>query len=121
MASTNDTRAAIERLHQAVNSHDVEAVTAAITDDCFFESTLPPDGDAYEGKAAIGAFFSKLFDSAAERTFDIEELFIAEDRGVMRWRHRWTDLAGSTGHVRGVDVFRVRDGKVAEKLSYVKG
>jgi hypothetical protein len=25
------------------------------------------------------------------------------------------------GSVRGVDVFRVRDGKVAEKLSYVKG
>ncbi|MBS1243923.1 MAG: hypothetical protein H6R41_460, partial [Deltaproteobacteria bacterium] len=24
-------------------------------------------------------------------------------------------------HIRGVDVFRVRDGKVAEKLSYVKG
>ena len=28
---------------------------------------------------------------------------------------------GTPGHVRGVDVFRVRDGKVAEKLSYVKG
>jgi hypothetical protein len=25
------------------------------------------------------------------------------------------------GHVRGVDVMRVRDGKVAEKLAYVKG
>ena len=24
-------------------------------------------------------------------------------------------------HVRGVDVMRVRDGKVSEKLSYVKG
>jgi hypothetical protein len=29
--------------------------------------------------------------------------------------------ASSGGHVRGVDVFRVRGGKVAEKLSYVKG
>jgi hypothetical protein len=25
------------------------------------------------------------------------------------------------GHVRGVDVLRVRDGRVAEKLAYVKG
>jgi hypothetical protein len=39
----------------------------------------------------------------------------------MRWRHRWIDQAGTRGHVRGVDLFRVRDGKVAEKLSYVKG
>jgi len=28
---------------------------------------------------------------------------------------------GTRGHVRGVDVFRVRAGLVAEKLSYVKG
>jgi len=28
---------------------------------------------------------------------------------------------GAPVHIRGVDLFRVRDGKVAEKLSYVKG
>jgi len=28
---------------------------------------------------------------------------------------------GQPWHLRGVDVFRVRDGKVAEKLAYVKG
>jgi hypothetical protein len=39
----------------------------------------------------------------------------------MRWRHRWIDQAGTPAHVRGVDLFRVRDGKVVEKLSYVKG
>ena len=121
MTSTNDTRAAIERFHRAVNSHDIDELTAAITDDCCFEGTLPPDGDSYQGKAAIGEFFSKLFDTAVERTFDVEELVVAGDRGVMRWRHRWTDQAGTAEHVRGVDLFRVRDGKVAEKLSYVKG
>jgi hypothetical protein len=30
-------------------------------------------------------------------------------------------LNGGEGRVRGVDLFRGRDGKVAEKLSYVKG
>jgi ketosteroid isomerase-like protein len=28
---------------------------------------------------------------------------------------------GKPWHLRGIDVFRVRDGRVAEKLSYVKG
>jgi hypothetical protein len=28
---------------------------------------------------------------------------------------------GQAGHVRGVDLFRARDGKVAEKPFYVKG
>ena len=31
------------------------------------------------------------------------------------------DAAGTKGHVRGVDVFRVKDGLISEKLSYVKG
>jgi hypothetical protein len=35
---------------------------------------------------------------------------------VSRWRYSWSD-----GHIRGADLFRVRDGLVAEKLSYVKG
>jgi ketosteroid isomerase-like protein len=91
MTSTDETRSAVERFHDAVNRHDIEAVLAAITNDCHFESTLPPDGDHYDGAAAIGAFFRKLFDTAAERTFDVEELVAAGDRAVLRWRHRWTD------------------------------
>jgi hypothetical protein len=39
----------------------------------------------------------------------------------MRWRYEWVEAAGRQGHVRGVDVYRVRDGVIAEKLSYVKG
>ena len=35
-------------------------------------------------------------------------------------REGWA-LVPHTGSVRGVDIFRVQDGKVAEKLSYVKG
>jgi hypothetical protein len=29
--------------------------------------------------------------------------------------------AAATRPIRGVDIFKVRDGKVADKLSYVKG
>jgi hypothetical protein len=35
--------------------------------------------------------------------------------------YRWTDQDGKPGHVRGVDIVRVRDGKVAEMCAYVKG
>jgi SnoaL-like domain len=48
--------------------------------------------------------------------FDVEETIEAGDRVVQLWRYTWNG-----GHVRGVDVFRVRDGLIAEKLSYVKG
>ena len=39
----------------------------------------------------------------------------------LSWRYTWRDAAGVPGYVRGVDLFRVRGGKVAEKLAYVKG
>jgi hypothetical protein len=39
----------------------------------------------------------------------------------MRWRYSWVDIEGQKGHVRGVDIFRVRNGSIREKLSYVKG
>ena len=104
-----------------MNRHDIDAVVAAFTDDGLIDCTPPPNGERYEGSAAISALFRELFDSADERTFDTEELIIAGDRAVVRWRHHWVDRSGRPGHVRGVDVLRVRDGKVAEKLSYVKG
>ena len=42
------------------------------------------------------------------------------DRCVVQWRYTWND-DGTEQHIRGVDVIRVRDGKVAEKFAYVKG
>jgi hypothetical protein len=50
-----------------------------------------------------------------------EEIFAAKDRCVVRWRYDWASKDGTSGHIRGVDLFRVHDGKVAEKLAYVKG
>ena len=46
---------------------------------------------------------------------------MAGDRATQRWRYEWTNEDGTSGHVRGVDVVRLEDGKVSEKLSYVKG
>ena len=44
----------------------------------------------------------------------------AGDRCVARWIYRWV-RDGKAGWIRGVDVCRGRDGRVAEKLSDVKG
>jgi len=96
--------------------HDLEATLALVTDDCIFDSTGPaPDGVRHEGREALRLAWKPIFDDSGA-TFEPEETFSADDRVVQLWRYSWNG-----GHVRGVDVFRVRDGKVAEKLSYVKG
>lgn len=111
------TLATIDSFNLAFDRHDVDAIMALMTEDCVFESTSPsPDGGRYEGQEAVRAAWDDLFRSAPNATFATEELFAGDDRCVVRWRYTFDG-----GHVRGVDLIRVRDGKVAEKLSYVKG
>lgn len=119
---TRSTLEAIQRFNDAFNRHEVDVVMAAMTEDCVFENTYPPpDGERYEGQAAVRAFWERFFASSPHATFETEEIFACGDRGVVRWLYRWVERDGKRGHVRGVDIFRVRDGKVAEKFSYVKG
>ena len=114
--------AALARFSAAFGSGDVDAIMALMTDDCVFEATGPaPDGARHEGAAAVRAVWEEVFGQTPGAAFSEEESFVAGDRGVLRWRFDWTDEQGAPGHVRGVDVLRLRDGRVAEKLSYVKG
>jgi ketosteroid isomerase-like protein len=97
-------------------NHDLDAAMELVTEDCVFDNTSPaPDGTHCVGHDAIRAAWSPIFNDPATR-FEPEETFAVDDRVVQRWRYSWAD-----GHVRGVDVFRTRNGRVAEKLSYVKG
>ncbi len=106
----------IDAFGAAWGGHELEATLALVTDDFVFESTGPgPDGERYEGRDAVREVWRPIFDDLSA-TFEAEETFAAGDRVVQRWVYTFSD-----GHVRGVDIFRVRDGRVAEKLSYVKG
>jgi ketosteroid isomerase-like protein len=111
----------VERFNAAFNRHDVDAIMYCMTQDCVFENTRPaPDGTRLVGQAAVRRFWEEFFARSPQARFDTEDLFAAGDRCVVRWVYHWV-RDGKAGHVRGVDVFRVRDGQVAEKCSYVKG
>jgi len=119
---TKATLEAIERFNHAFGRHDVDGVMGAMSDDCVFENTCPPpDGERYEGQEKVRGFWERFFRSSPGAVFETEEIFAAADRCVLRWLYRWVDGDGKPGHIRGVDVYRVRNGKVAEKFSYVKG
>lgn len=116
------TLGAIDRFNEAFGRRDVDGVMRAMTDDCVFENTCPPpDGERYVGQEAVRGFWERFFRSSPNAVFETEEIFASGDRCAVRWLYRWVGKDGTPGHIRGVDLFRVRDGKVAEKLSYVKG
>ena len=72
-----------------------------------------------EGQDAVRAVWDGFFGGNPSAAFETEAMIVAGHHVTTRWRYHWTENGG--GHIRGVDVFAVRDGKVAEKLSYVKG
>jgi ketosteroid isomerase-like protein len=116
-----DTLATVEKFNSAFNRHDVAAVMDLMTEDCVFENTNPaPDGARVKGATAVRAYWEKFFAANPDARFEAEEVFASDDRCVVRWiYHKTKD--GKPWHLRGVDIFKVVDGKVAEKLAYVKG
>jgi ketosteroid isomerase-like protein len=114
--------AIVRRFNDALNRADVDAMLALMTPDCVFENTQPaPDGERIQGHAAQRAFWAAFFEASTSASIEVEDIFAAGDRCVMLWTYRWTGRDGPEGHVRGVDVYRLAGGLIAEKLSYVKG
>lgn len=112
----------VVRFNDALNAHDVDAMMRLMAEDCVFVNTSPaPDGSRYEGQPAVRAFWEGFFRSAREQRITIQEIFAADDRCVMLWTYHWLGSGGEPRHVQGADVYRLRGGLIAEKLSYVKG
>ena len=108
--------------NDAFNKHDVAGMMKLMTEDCVFENTDPaPDGTTYSGKQAVTQFWQNFFQESPKAHIEIEEIFGLGSRCIMRWKYSWVDDAGQQGHVRGVDIFKVSEGLISEKLSYVKG
>jgi hypothetical protein len=61
--------------------------------------------------------WGQLLAATPQARFSVEEQFSdGSGRAVVRWRYDWEG-----GHVRGVDIVRVRQSQLAESLAYVKG
>jgi ketosteroid isomerase-like protein len=106
----------VEAFGRAWAVHDLDMAMEFLSDDCIFDATGPaPDGSRHVGPDAVRRAWEPIFEDASSR-FEAEETFFAGDRVVQRWRYEWDG-----GHIRGVDLFKLRDDKITEKLSYVKG
>jgi ketosteroid isomerase-like protein len=113
------TREIMERFNRAFEAHRPEDLDELIGEGCVLENTTPaPDGARYEGREACLNFWKGIA-SSANLVFEAEEIWASEDRGIIRWQLRWSEQEAD--RVRGVNIMRVRDGKIVEGLGYMKG
>lgn len=116
---TETTRRIIERFNGAFVAHRPEDLDDLIGEGCVLENTAPaPEGARYEGREACLGFWKGIASSAA-LAFEAEEIWASGDRGIIRWQLRWSE--SDADRVRGINVMRVRDGRIVEGLGYVKG
>ena len=119
---TTDNKATLEllkRFNGAFQKHHPEDLDDLIGEGCVLENTAPaPDGARYEGRQACLDFWKGIA-SSANLVFKDEEISALGDRGIIRWELRWSE--NEVDRVRGVNIMRVRDGKIVEGLGYVKG
>jgi hypothetical protein len=111
----SDPLAVAAAFQDAWDAHDLDAVLALVTDDCVFDSARSAAGDPpVVGHDALRAAWAPSFAKGGP-PFEVEDRFAVDDRVVQLWAYRAGDRV-----VRGLDVFRVRDGKICEKSGYVK-
>ena len=113
------TKETIRKFHEAFDRHDPKAMENLVADDCVIEKTNPaPNGARLIGKAACLENWQGLARSMGT-WFVREEVIVIGDRVVIRWRYCWGE--DDTQSIRGLNVMRVRDGRIVEAMGYVKG
>ncbi len=122
MTQTLTTTAILQQFGEAFNGHDINGIMQLMTNDCVFENSFPaPNGEVYQGQTAVRAYWERFFVASPHARFDFYDQFVCDDRAVVHFTYHWMDKNGKKGHVQGVDIFRLRGGKIAEKQTYVKG
>jgi ketosteroid isomerase-like protein len=108
----------VRRFIAAFQNKDKAAIRDLVAPDCIMEAMQPaPDGLRVEGYEDNVAFWQAMV-ADPNGSFEVEEVVIAGDRAINRWRYRFG--AGGEGSLRGVTLIRVRDGRITEALAYAK-
>jgi len=77
-------------------------------------------GQGTQAGADVVEFWRGWFVHNPDARFEAEEVIVSGSLATVLWVYRKLGN-GQPWHLRGVDIFTVRDGKVAAKLAYVKG
>lgn len=109
----------LTRFHHVFRHHNPEALQDLVADNCVIENTQPaPDGSRHEGKAACIELWTGIATNK-DLHFENESITARGDRGEIRWRLKWGPAPEDA--VRGVNLMRVRGGKIVEAHGYMKG
>ena len=112
----------LQAFGDAWNRHDIEALMAAMADDCEFHSVAGPDllGKSFIGRDAVRAGFELAWQTFPDAAWLNPVHFVSGQRGVTECTFSGTKADGTRIEARMVDIFTFRDGKIAVKNAFRK-
>jgi len=117
-AAPRSTREVIDRFNAAFLRHDPTLLDELIADDCVVENSKPaPLGARHVGREACLELWQAIARNK-DAHFELEDVQIHADSAQIRWQYFWG--AGDAESLRGVNLMRVRDGRIVEGRGYVK-
>jgi len=108
----------MRRFNEVFLRHDPSALPELIAEDCVIENIRPaPNGGRLIGRDACIANWKELA-TAPGTHFELEDVFVAGERAIIRWRYCWGE--GDSESVRGVNLMRAERGRIVEAMGYTK-
>lgn len=112
----------LEKLMDAFNRHDLDAIMTFFAEDAVMEMPRGPEpwGMRYAGKAAVRDGLASRFTGIPDVRYSEARHWVCGDRGVSEWLLTGTTTEGERIAVRGCDLWEFRGDLVIRKDSYWK-
>ncbi len=117
------TKDALDAFSNAWNDHDVDALMTFMTEDCVFHTAAGNElqGTTISGFDAVRDAFEQVWKNFPDVCWkDAEHTVLSGDKAITESTFCATKPDGSRIEARMVDVFTVRDGKIAVKNAFRK-
>jgi ketosteroid isomerase-like protein len=109
----------LERLHRAMNNHDLEGLLANFHDDYTSEQPAHPER-AFGGRAQVHENWATMFRELPDFRADLTRSVIDGDTVWAEWAWHGTRRDGSRLELSGVTIFGVREGRMAWGRLYME-
>lgn len=111
--------AVIDRLHRALNAHDLDVFVGCFAPD--YQSTFPAHPDrAFSGYEQVRANWSQMFSAVTDLKAELLRAIVDGETVWTEWDWSGTLPEGAPYHMRGVTVMGIRDDRVAWARLYME-
>ena len=111
--------ALVERLRDATNAHDLDALVACFAEDYRNETPAHPER-SFRGRTQVRTNWAQIFSVIPDVHAELLEYTVDGDTVWSEWEHRGTRPDGSPHVMRGVAIFGIDAGVAAWARFYLE-